>query len=60
MDADDPAKTASACQRNERSDYVINPSRFLGYAQSPLIGRIDAVVLSGHNPRWLCPKIEVP
>ena len=45
LDADDPAETADVCQRNERSDYVINPSRLLGYAQSLLIGRIDVVVL---------------
>ena len=45
MDADDPAETAGVCQRNERFAYVRNPSRFLGYAQSLLIGRIDVVVL---------------
>ena len=30
MDADDPAETVGACQRNERFADVINPSRFLG------------------------------
>ena len=33
-----PAETAGVCQRNERSDNVRNPSRFLGYTQSLLIG----------------------